>query len=113
MFRYWYTDDSRSATRNITDAGVENQKSFAVWFWLMIATITIICVVGMLGNGLVIYVANKNPKAGALRHLNKVVRNLAVTDFLQNVLGAPSIMTYWIVCWTSGRILHQLRKEHL
>ena len=81
----------------------EDQKGFEIWFWLMIATVTIICIVGMLGNGLVIYVASKDRKTGGLRHLNKVVRNLAITDFLVNVLGAPGIMAYWIACWFWGK----------
>ena len=90
------------ATMNIT-AHIENQKYFEIWFWLMIATITLICIVGILGNGLVIYVAYQKLKPGALRHLNKVVRNLAITDFLFNILAAPGIMMYWIISWMSGK----------
>ena len=70
----------------------------------MTAIIIVICVVGTLGNGLVIYVACHKPKRGALRHLNKVVRNLAVTDFLFNIFGAPGMMAYWIISWTRGKI---------
>ena len=89
------------AANNITLNSMEYQTTFRIWFWLMIATIAVICIVGMLGNGLVIYVANRKPKTGALCDLNKVVRNLAVTDFLMNVVGAPGIMLYWIICWLS------------
>ena len=75
-----------------------------MWFWVFFVLFTLISIAGMIGNGLVIYVANRNPQRGALRHLNKVVRNLAITDFLFNVLAAPLIMTYWIIIRTSGEI---------
>ena len=66
------------------------------WNWVLIVLCVLMCIIGMIGNGLVIYTANRNPKAEAFRHLNKVVRNLAVTDLLFCILGAPLKLTYWI-----------------
>ena len=66
-----------------------------MWFYALIVIYTLLSIIGMIGNGLVIYVANRSPKGGALRHLNKVVRNLAITDFLYSVFGSPLTMVYW------------------
>ena len=74
-----------------------------MWFYALIAIYTLLSIIGMIGNGLVIYVANRSPKQGALRHLNKVVRNLAVTEFLFNILAAPLVMTYWTITWNLGK----------
>ena len=66
-----------------------------ILYWALITICVLMCILGMIGNGLVIYVANRKPTIEAFRHLNKVVRNLAATDFLFCVLGAPLILTYW------------------
>ena len=52
-------------------------------------------IIGIIGNGLVIYFSKKGDWAGAFRYLNKIVRNLAITDFLFNVLAVPCTMVYW------------------
>ena len=53
-----------------------------VFLWSYIAVATICCIIGVFGNGLVIYLANQKPRRGAFVYLNKVVRNLAITDLL-------------------------------
>ena len=67
-----------------------------VHLWVLITVGTIACIIGIAGNGLVIYFANKRREAGAFRHLNKAVRNLAITDFLYSICAAPLAMVYWI-----------------
>ena len=54
------------------------------WHWWLIAVFVLICIVGIIGNSLVIYVVTQKPKMGPFRHLNKVVRNLGITDFFLN-----------------------------
>ena len=75
-----------------------------VFLWFYIAIGTICCLIGGFGNGLVIYLANQNPKRGAFVYLNQVVRNLAVTDFLYCVLAMPltAVWYHW------GKILFDL-----
>ena len=63
----------------------------------------LIYLVGIVGNGLVFYAANRKPITGTLRNLNKVVRNLAVTEFLFNILAAPLVMGYWTITWNLGK----------
>ena len=80
-----------------------------IWFWFLMGMFMLISIIGMIGNGLVIYVANQNLKTGPIRHLNKVVRNLAITDFMWNILGVPVFMIYWIISWVSSKTWTQLR----
>ena len=74
-----------------------------MWFYALIVIYALLSIIGMIGNGLVIYVANRSPKQGVLYHLNKVVRNLALTEFLFNILAAPLLMTYWTIAWNLGK----------
>ena len=72
-----------------------NKQVDEVFLWSYIAIATLCGLIGGLGNGLVIYLGNRNPKSGAFVYLNKVVRNLAVTDFLYCVLGIPLLGIYY------------------
>ena len=67
-----------------------------VFLWSYITVETLCCTAGVLGNGMVIYLANQNRQREAFRYLNKVVRNLAVTDLLYCVLAIPVTLTWWI-----------------
>ena len=73
----------------------QRYKDGEILYWALITICVLMCILGMIGNGLVIYAANRKPRIEAFRHINKVVRNLAATDFLFCVLGAPLILTYW------------------
>ena len=67
-----------------------------VFLWSYITVETLCCIIGVFGNGMVIYLANQNRQREAFRYLNKVVRNLAVTDFLYCVLAIPVTLLWWI-----------------
>ena len=67
-----------------------------VFLWSYVA-IAILCgLIGGLGNGLVIYFGYRNPKSGAFVYLNKVVINLAITDFFYCVLAVPLTTIYYL-----------------
>ena len=66
-----------------------------VLFWTAAAVATLISIFGAIANILVIYFANQEPSTGALRHLNKVVKHLAVSDILYGVLACPLAFAYW------------------
>ena len=66
-----------------------------VLFWTAAAVCTLIFTFGAIADGLVIYFANQEPSTGALRHLNKVVKQLAVSDILLGVLACPLTLAYW------------------
>ena len=76
-----------------------------VFHWITIAFCTVACVIGIVGNGLVVYFVHKTHETGTFRHLSKVVRNLAITDFLLGLIGAPLLM----VRWTWGKTLFKLK----
>ena len=78
-------------------------------FWVLIAVWTLTCIAGIIGNSLVIYFASRKPKEDTFRHLNTVVRNLAITDFLYSVFGSPLTMVYW----TWSKFWFSLAQEYL
>ena len=73
--------------------------------WIIIALCIVVCITGVVGNGLVVYFVVRKDETGAFRHINKVVRNLAITDFLLGLIGAPLLT----VRWTWGKTLFKLK----
>ena len=64
-------------------------------FMVTAAVCALIAVFGMTANGLVLYFATQQPFAGALRHINTVVKHLAVSDSLYGLLSTPFSLVYW------------------
>ena len=64
-------------------------QRYEVWFWVLVAVCTMILLIGAILNSLVIYFINQKPLTGAFRHLNTVVRHLAVSDLLYGILACP------------------------
>lgn len=60
-----------------------------VWVWGLIPVSALIGIIAIVCNGLVIYFARRSPMIGTMRHLNKVVMHLAVSDLLVGTLGSP------------------------
>ena len=74
---------------------MEIQEKKDILHGVLITICTLMCAFGAIANGLVIYFASKEPRTGAFHHLNKVVRDLAITDLLLCIVGAPLMMFYW------------------
>ena len=86
-----------NATEEQAQPNVGSRKQAEeVFLWSYIAAVSLCCTIGILGNGLVIYLANQSSQGEAFRYLNKVVRNLAVTDFLYCTLAIPLTTMFWI-----------------
>ena len=51
--------------------------------------------ISILGNGLVLYISNKNVDFGGFQEVNWVVKNLAASDFLFGVIGCPLTIVWW------------------
>ena len=66
-----------------------------VWFWTSTAISTLIVIFGIISNSLVLYFAKTKTMTGSLRHLNTVVKHLAVSDLLYGVLACPLMSVYW------------------
>ena len=63
--------------------------------WILMGITLLSGIMGVIGNGLVIYFSKTGHLAGTFRHLNKVVRSLAVVDFLFSILAVPCQVAYW------------------
>ena len=48
-----------------------------------------------VGNGLVLYISNKNKDFGGFREINSVVKQLALSDFLFGLVGCPLTIVWW------------------
>ena len=66
-----------------------------VFHWIIVTFCIVICITGIIGNSLVVYFVHKTHNTGAFRHLSRVVRNLAINDFLYGLIGAPLLMARW------------------
>ena len=51
--------------------------------------------ISILGNGLVLYISNKNVDFGGFQEVNWVVKNLAASDFLFGIIGCPLTIVWW------------------
>ena len=67
-------------------------------FWCFASACIMIAITAIIGNGMVIYVSHQTRNnTGRLRHLDGVVKSLAVTDFLFGLVGTPIvIITYYM-----------------
>ena len=66
------------------------------WFSAAAAIGALIILFSTIANALVIYFSRKNPlKRGTLRHLNTVVKHLAIADLLYGLLSSPFTFAYW------------------
>ena len=70
----------------------ENNKTL---FWSFASVFMVMAIIGIIGNGLVIYVSHQTRNTGRMRYLDSIVKSLAVTDFLFGLLGAPLIITIY------------------
>ena len=76
-------------------------KEQEVLMWVLTAFCALTSMVGILGNGFVLYFASSHKSEfGTFRYLNKVVKHLAVADLMYSILAAPLQMLYW----TQGKI---------
>ena len=66
-----------------------------VLFWTSATIATLIGIFGTIANVLVIYFAKQEPPTGTLRRLNRVVKQLAISDILIAVLACPLKLAYW------------------
>ena len=67
-----------------------------VLLWILVTFCTTACIIGIAGNCLVFYFAYKDRKRRAFRHVNTVVRKLAIADFLYSTCAAPLEMRFFI-----------------
>ena len=97
-----YPNATSSTIPSPTDEALEN-TSLAV-FWLSVVLCLLMGIVSALGNGLVIYISSTKDDFGEFRGVNRVVTNLATSDFLFGLIGCPLTIVFW---WWGKKILNR------
>ena len=82
-----------NGTSCLKDVQPRINPGYEVVFWLMAIVCTSIVAIGAILNSLVILFAKENPLKGGLRHLNVVVKHLAVSDAMYGFLACPFLLT--------------------
>ena len=67
-------------------------QRYEVWFWVVAAVFMLIVATGTVLNSLVIHFTSQRSLEGTFRHLNTVVRNLAVSDLLYGLVACPLLL---------------------
>ena len=68
-----------------------------ILFWCFATVCVIITIITIIGNGIVVIASHQTRNNNRLRHLDGVVKSLAVTDFLFGLLGAPLVaLNYYL-----------------
>ena len=86
-----------SSCENYQQQSQINQINEAL-FWTAAAVCTLIALFGIIANGLVIYFAKHDLQmiySRTLRHINTVVKHLAVSNLLYGLVGCPLLLAYW------------------
>ena len=83
-----------SSCQNYPDESETDQINEGL-FWTTAIICSLIAIFGMAANGIVLYFANQQPFIGDLRHINTVVKHLAVSDSLYGLLSTPLSLVYW------------------
>ena len=74
-----------------TESTYERNK---VLFWVGVAIFLCLAFMATTGNGLVLYTSFRNFNWGPLRHLDNVIKSLAMADMLYGLIGIPCQIVY-------------------
>ena len=88
---------TQNGTDHISRGEIEGVTDDASWiaFWFCVVLTSIAGIISVVGNGLVLYVSKMKNNTGRFKHVNFVVRNLALSDFLFGLVGTPCGILYW------------------
>ena len=91
---FHYVEEQSLSSRNSLgdesseDADIQKLNEIGnIVFYVSAVLIGLMGVFCTLGNGLVLYISNKNKDFGGFREINSVVKNMALSDFLFGVIG--------------------------
>ena len=77
---------------NATDVSSISESTYekiVIVFWMGVALYLGLGLLALIGNGLVLYTSFGDLNMGPLRHLDNVIKSLAVADMLYGLLGVP------------------------
>ena len=81
-----------SFIKNSTDFPFEAESTYekiVVVFWMGVVLYLGLGLLAIVGNGLVLYTSLGDMNMGPLRHLDNVIKSLAVADMLYGLIGVP------------------------
>ena len=77
---------------NSTEVSSQSESTYdkiAVMFWMGVVLYLGLGILAFIGNGLVLYTSLGDLNMGPLRHLDNVIKSLAVADMLYGMIGVP------------------------
>ena len=77
---------------NATEVSLSSESTYekiVIVFWMGVALYLGLGLLALIGNGLVLYTSFGDLNMGPLRHLDNVIKSLAVADMLYGLLGVP------------------------
>ena len=91
-----YIQTNHTISINDTQQPSSYEKN-KVLFWCFATVCVIITIITIIGNGIVVIASHQTRNNNRLRHLDGVVKSLAVTDFLFGLFGAPLVaLNYYL-----------------
>ena len=84
-----------NSSNNPISGNIGSEESW-IAFYISVAICALMGLVSVLGNGLVVYISNKKKDSGKFRFVNRVVKHLAVSDFLYGMIGIPFTIIFWL-----------------
>ena len=93
---------------NATDVSSISESTYekiVIVFWMGVALYLGLGLLALIGNGLVLYTSFGDLNMGPLRHLDNVIKSLAVADMLYGLLGVPCkvVADYYVGKTTSTK----------
>ena len=80
----------QTVSDNSSEVAVGNPQEFDLNILLILIIIyLVVALTAIVGNGLVLYSATNNVNLGPLRHMDDVIKSLAIADMLFGLLGVP------------------------
>ena len=80
---------------NVTDSEVADDNASWTAFCFSAVVSAIIGIISILANVLVIYVSSSKYDSTRFQHINWVVKNLAINDFVYCLIGVPLTIVFW------------------
>ena len=84
-----------NSSNNPISGNIGSEESW-IAFYISVAICALMGLVSVFGNGLVVYISNKKKDSGKFRFVNRVVKHLALSDFLYGVIGIPCTIMFWL-----------------
>ena len=82
-------------TNTTVASGLSGSLESKIAFYISFVICILMGVVSFLGNGLVVYISRLKKDTGKFQYVNKVVKHLALSDFLYGLIGIPFNMLFW------------------